>query len=52
VAVVALAAHPRFVAVQYHPEFKSTPTAAHPRFAGLVAAAVERHAGSAWVAEA
>ena len=25
---------------------------AHPLFAGLVAAAVERHAGSAWVAEA
>ena len=52
VEVVELADHPWFVAVQYHPEFKSKPTAAHPLFAGLVAAAVERHAGSAWVAEA
>jgi len=52
VEVVELADHPWFVAVQYHPEFKSKPTAAHPLFTGLVAAAVERHAGSAWVAEA
>ena len=52
VEIVELADHPWFVAVQFHPEFKSKPTAAHPLFAGLVAAAVERHAGSAWVAEA
>ena len=52
VEIVELAEHPWFVAVQFHPEFKSKPTAAHPLFAGLVAAAVERHAGSAWVAEA
>ena len=51
VEIVELAGHPWFVAVQFHPEFKSKPTAAHPLFAGLVAAAVERHAGSAWVAE-
>ena len=51
VEIVELADHPWFVAVQFHPEFKSKPTAAHPLFAGLVAAAVERHAGSAWVAE-
>ena len=50
--IVELADHPWFVAVQVHPEFKSKPTAAHPLFAGFVAAAVERHAGSAWVAEA
>ena len=50
--IVELADHPWFVAVQFHPEFKSKPTAAHPLFAGFVAAAVERHAGSAWVAEA
>jgi CTP synthase len=48
---VELADHPWFVAVQFHPEFKSKPTASHPLFAGFVAAAVERHAGSAWVAE-
>ena len=52
VEIVELADHPWFVAVQFHPEFKSKPTAAHPLFAGLVGAAVERHAGSAWVAEA
>ncbi|MBM4021741.1 MAG: CTP synthase [Planctomycetes bacterium] len=52
VEIVEAADHPWFVAVQFHPEFKSKPTAAHPLFAGLVAAAVERHAGSAWVAEA
>ena len=52
VEIVELADHPWFVAVQFHPEFKSKPTAAHPLFAGLVAAAVERHAGSAWAAEA
>jgi CTP synthase len=52
VEIVELAGHPWFVAVQFHPEFKSKPTAAHPLFAGLVAAAVERHAGSAWVTEA
>ncbi|MFM7075250.1 MAG: CTP synthase [Planctomycetaceae bacterium] len=48
VEIVELADHPWFVAVQFHPEFKSKPTAPHPLFAGLVAAAVERHAGSAW----
>ena len=51
VEIVEVADHPWFVAVQFHPEFKSKPTKAHPLFAGLVAAAVERHAGSAWVAE-
>ena len=48
VEIVELADHPWFVAGQFHPEFKSKPTAPHPLFAGLVAAAVERHAGSAW----
>jgi len=38
--------HPWFVAVQFHPEFKSKPTAAHPLFAGLVEAAVSHHAAS------
>jgi CTP synthase len=48
VEIVELVDHPWFVAVQFHPEFKSKPTAAHPLFSGLIAAAVERHAGSAW----
>ena len=36
--------HPYFVAGQFHPEFKSRPTAPHPRFLGLVAAALKRSA--------
>ena len=48
VEIVELVDPPWFVAVQFHPEFKSKPTAAHPLFSGLIAAAVERHAGSAW----
>ena len=31
--------------LEFHPEFKSKPTAAHPLFADLVAAAVAHHAG-------
>jgi len=30
VEIMELASHPWFVAVQFHPEFKSTPTAPHP----------------------
>ncbi|HEX7377474.1 MAG TPA: CTP synthase [Pirellulales bacterium] len=44
VEIVELPDHPWFVAVQFHPEFKSKPTAAHPLFTGFVAAAIERHA--------
>ena len=46
VEIVEVASHPWFVAVQFHPEFKSKPTAAHPLFAGLVAAAVAHHTGA------
>jgi CTP synthase len=42
--IIELADHRWFVAVQYHPEFKSKPTDAHPLFAGFIAAAVEHHA--------
>ncbi|GAA4470268.1 MULTISPECIES: CTP synthase [Novipirellula] len=42
VEVVELPDHPWFVAVQYHPEFKSKPLKAHPLFAGFVQAAVDR----------
>ena len=41
VEIVEVPAHPWFVAVQYHPEFKSKPTAAHPLFAGFIGAAVD-----------
>jgi CTP synthase len=44
VEVIEQAEHPWFVAVQFHPEFKSKPTAAHPLFAGFIGAAVQRHA--------
>jgi CTP synthase len=47
VEVVEIPALPWFVAVQYHPEFKSKPTAAHPLFAGFVAAGVRHHTGGA-----
>jgi CTP synthase len=43
VELVELPSHPWFVAVQFHPEFKSKPTAAHPLFAGFIGAALERH---------
>ena len=41
--IVELPDHRWFVAVQYHPEFKSKPTAAHPLFAGFISAAIEHH---------
>jgi CTP synthase len=42
VEIVELPDHPWFVAVQFHPEFKSKPLRPHPLFAGFVAAAHER----------
>jgi CTP synthase len=43
VEIVELPSHPWFVAVQFHPEFKSKPTAAQPLFAGFVGAAILKH---------
>jgi len=40
VEIIELPDHPYFIAVQFHPEFKSKPDAAHPLFKGLVAAAL------------
>ena len=40
VEVVEIPEHPWFIACQYHPEFKSKPTAPHPIFAGFVEAAI------------
>lgn len=42
VEIIELAEHPWFLAVQFHPEFKSKPTAAHPLFAAFVKAAIQR----------
>jgi len=47
VEIVEIPQHPWFVAVQYHPEFKSQPTAAHPLFTGFIGAAVQRHTSRA-----
>ncbi|WP_308202709.1 CTP synthase [Curtobacterium flaccumfaciens] len=38
--------HPFYIATQAHPELRSRPTDAHPLFAGLVEAAIERHEAS------
>ena len=42
VEVIEVPGHPWFVAVQFHPEFKSKPTKPHPLFSGFVQAAVRR----------
>ncbi len=47
VEIVEVADHPWFVAVQFHPEFKSKPTAAHPLFSGFIQAAIERRVSRA-----
>jgi CTP synthase len=44
--IVELADHPWFVACQFHPEFKSKPTAAHPLFRDFVKAALARISGT------
>ncbi len=40
--IIELPSHPWFVAVQFHPEFKSQPTRPHPLFAGFIGAAHQR----------
>jgi CTP synthase len=45
VEIIELPSHPHFVAVQFHPEFKSKPTKSHPLFARFIEAAIERHNG-------
>ncbi len=44
VEMIEIPEHPWFLAVQFHPEFKSKPTAAHPLFAGFVEAALAHQA--------
>ena len=41
VEIAELPGHPWYVAVQFHPEFKSKPTHPHPLFAAFVAAACQ-----------
>ena len=42
VEMIELPSHPYYVAVQFHPEFKSKPLKPHPLFAGFVEAS-HRH---------
>ena len=42
VEIVELRDHPWFLAVQFHPEFQSKPTRAHPLFRDFVGAALQR----------
>ncbi len=41
--IVEVSDHPWFLAVQFHPEFKSKPLSPHPLFRGFVEAALNRH---------
>ena len=41
VEMVELKDHPWFIGVQFHPEFKSRPTKAHPLFKGFIAASIK-----------
>jgi CTP synthase len=43
VEILEAKGHPWMVGVQFHPEFKSKPTAAHPLFREFVAAALRKH---------
>ena len=51
VEVVELRDHPYFLGCQFHPEFKSRPTAPHPLFSRFVKAALERRDQRTKVAE-
>lgn len=41
VEIVEIKDHPYYVGCQFHPEFKSRPTKAHPLFKGLIKAALD-----------
>jgi CTP synthase len=47
VEIAEITDHPWFVAVQFHPEFKSRPLAPHPLFAAFVGASLENRRASA-----
>jgi CTP synthase len=52
VEIAELPGHPWYVAVQFHPEFKSKPTRPHPLFAAFVAAAYEHKSADGLVGQA
>ncbi len=41
--IIEIPDHPWFLAVQFHPEFKSKPPQSHPLFSGFIEAALNRH---------
>jgi len=45
VEVIEIADHPFFLASQFHPEFKSRPSDAHPMFKGFIRAVLQHKAG-------
>jgi len=49
--IVEYAAHPWFVATQFHPEFKSKPTQAHPLFREFIKASLEKKRSSGELAQ-
>jgi CTP synthase len=51
VEIAELPGHPWYLAVQFHPEFKSKPTKPHPLFAAFVAAAYEHKTGEGLVGQ-
>jgi len=52
VEIIELPDHPWFLAVQFHPEFKSKPIQAQPLFAAFVGAAIEHKSNNNWAAAA
>jgi CTP synthase len=42
VEIIELKGHPYFIAVQFHPEFKSKPDKAHPLFREFISTALEK----------
>ena len=46
VEIIELRNHPWFLAVQFHPEFQSKPTQAHPLFRDFIGAALQRRGAS------
>jgi CTP synthase len=45
VEIVELKDHPFFLGTQFHPEYRSRPTAAHPLFRAFIAAALKHQDG-------
>ncbi|HEV8345007.1 MAG TPA: CTP synthase [Vicinamibacterales bacterium] len=52
VEIAELPGHPWYLAVQFHPEFKSKPTRPHPLFAAFVAASYEHKTANGLVGQA